>query len=117
RRRAGSRPAPTPAAAPEETAVETRAVTIQFSADSKTLAFSTFSTKAETDKARKERKTGDQAPKDGLTIVDLASGRAARIDRVKRFAMPEKFAGYLAYVREAPETRAPPAQAKQQEND
>ena len=114
---AGSRPTPTPAATPEETAVETRGVTIQFAADSKTLAFSTFPTKAENDKARKERKTGDQAPKDGLTIVDLASGRATHIDRVKRFAMPEKAAGYLAYLREPQETRQAPAEAKPQEKD
>jgi len=116
---AGARPAPTPAATPEETAAEARSVTIQFSADTRTLAFSTFPAKAETDKARKEKKTGDQAPKDGLVIVDLASGRVARVDRVKRFAMPEKAAGYLAYLREPPETRPAPAAAKPQndEND
>ena len=37
-----------------------------------------------------------------MVIVDLASGKATRIERVKRFAMPEKAAGLLAYLREGP---------------
>lgn len=105
---AGMRPAPALAANPEEgPAPEARGVTIEFSADSRTLVFSTFPSKADTDKARKEKKTGDQAPKDGIVIVDLASGHATRIERVKRFEMPEKASGYLAYLREG--TAGPPA--------
>src|ERR1700685_704455 len=62
---AGTRPAPTPAAHAEEgPPAESRGVTIEFSANSKTLVFSTFPAKADTDKARKDKKTGDQAPKD-----------------------------------------------------
>ena len=63
---------------------------LEFSADSKTVVFSTFPAKAEIDKARKDKKP---APKDGMVIVDLASGKATRIERVKRFAMPEKAVG------------------------
>ncbi|HYW41615.1 MAG TPA: prolyl oligopeptidase family serine peptidase [Bryobacteraceae bacterium] len=110
---AGARPAPVPAATAEEgPPAEARSVTITFSADSRTVAFSTFPTKAAADKAKKEKKTGDQAPKDGMVIVDLASGKAARMERVKRFQMAEKASGYLAYLREAPETAqtsTPPA--------
>ena len=104
---AGMRPAPAPAANPEEgPPTEARGVTIEFSADSRTLVFSTFPAKADADKARKDKKTGDQAPKDGMVIVDLASGHVTRIERVKRFQMAAKASGYLAYLREAPETPA-----------
>ena len=108
---AGARPQPTPSATPEEgPPTEARSVTIAFSADSRTLVFSTFPAKAAVDKAKKDKKTGDQAPKDGMVIVDLASAKATRIERVKRFQMAEKAAGYLAYLREAPETAPATAQ-------
>ena len=98
---AGERPAPAPAGDAEEGPPgAARSVTIAFSADSRTLVFSTFPAKADLEKARKEKKTGDQAPKDGMVIVDLASGGVTRIERVKRFQMPEKAAGYLAYLKE-----------------
>jgi dipeptidyl aminopeptidase/acylaminoacyl peptidase len=114
---AGARPVVQPSATPEEgPPPEPRTVTIAFSADSRTLVFSTFPTKAETDKARKEKKTGDQAPKDGMVIVDLATGKAKRIERIKRFQVPEKAAGYLTYLKEAPETKpeAKPAEEKKE---
>jgi len=101
---AGARPAPAPTATVEEgPPPEARGVTIAFSPDSRTLVFSTFPPKADTDKARKEKKTAEQMPKDGMVIVDLAGGSATRIERVKQFQLPEKAAGYLAYLREAPE--------------
>jgi len=108
---AGARPAPEQAAVPEEgPPPPPRAVTILFSADSRTLVFSTFATKAEVDKAKKDKKTAAQMPKDGMVIVDLASGKATRMDRIKQFAMPEKANGWLAYLREPPESAAPAAQ-------
>jgi len=104
---AGARPQPTAVAIPEEgPPPEARGTTITFSADSKYVAFSTFPSKADMDKARKERRTGDQAPKDGMVIVDLATAKAVTVDRVRRFAMPEKASGFLAYQREAPEAPA-----------
>jgi len=103
---AGARPVAPPAATEEEDAPPPpRGVTIEFSADSKTVVFSTFPTKAETNQAKKDKKTPDQMPKDGMVIVALASGRQTRIERVRRFAMPLKGDGYLAYLREAPEGR------------
>src|SRR5215472_12052058 len=82
-----------------------RAAIIQFSADSHTVTFSTFAPKAEIDKAKKEKKPADQMPKDDMVIVDLVSGRATRMDRIKGFAMPEKANGFLAYLHETPETK------------
>jgi dipeptidyl aminopeptidase/acylaminoacyl peptidase len=103
---AGARPAPPLTANPEEgPALEARSVTITFSSDNKTVVFSTFPTKEETEKARKEKKTGDQAPKDGMVIFDLATGKATRVERVKRFQMPEKASGVLVYLKEAADTK------------
>ncbi len=99
---AGARPAPA-AASEEAPAAEARGVTILFSANSRTVVFSTFPAKAETDKAKKDKKPADQMPKDGMVIVDLAGGQATPVPRVKRFALPENAAGYLAYLRDAPE--------------
>jgi dipeptidyl aminopeptidase/acylaminoacyl peptidase len=101
---AGMRPAPVPNATPEEgPPTEARGVTIQFSSDSRTVVFSTFPPKADSDKAKKEKKP---APKDGMVILDLASGKVTRMDRVKRFSMPEKAAGILAYWKEGPDAPA-----------
>jgi dipeptidyl aminopeptidase/acylaminoacyl peptidase len=105
RQPAGARPAPAAPTPGEETPAEPRGISIAFSADSRTVVFSTFPAKADTDKAKKDKKPAGEMPKDGMAIVDLASGRATRIERVKRFQLPEKAAGYLAYLREAPETK------------
>ena len=98
---AGARPQPAAAATEEGPAPEARGITIAFSSDSKFAVFSTFPSKADTDKARKEKKTADQMPKDGMVIVELASGKATTIDRVRRFVLPEKAAAYVAYQKEA----------------
>jgi dipeptidyl aminopeptidase/acylaminoacyl peptidase len=104
---AGARPQPAAAGAAEEgPPPEARGTTIAFSSDSKFLVFSTFPSKADTDKARKEKKTADQMPKDGMVIVNLATAQATTIDRVRRFALPEKAAAYLVYQREAAERAA-----------
>src|ERR1039457_1503007 len=101
---AGQRPAPVPPAPDAEgPPPEARGATITFSADSKTVVFSTFPAKAESDKARKDKKP---APKEGMVIVDLASGKTTRVDRVKGFAMPDKASGLLVYLKEPPD---PPA--------
>ena len=104
REAAGARPAPTPPTPGEEgPAPPAPAAVLMFSADSKTLVFSTFPTKAETDKAKKDRKP---APKGGMVIVELASGKATRFERVKRFVLPEKGNGVLAYQKEGPDAPA-----------
>src|ERR1035437_216647 len=95
---AGQPPAPLPPAPDQEgPPPEARGATVTFSADSKTVVFSTFPAKAESDKAKKDKKP---APKEGMVIVDLASGKATRVERVKRFAMPEKASGLLVYLKE-----------------
>src|SRR4051794_5006552 len=97
---AGMRPAPMPPTPGEEgPAVAAPSAVLNFSADSKTVVFSTFPSKADTDKAKKDKKP---APKSGMVIVDLVSGKATRIERVKRFVVPEKGNGVIAYQKEGP---------------
>lgn len=109
---AGMRPAPAQAATPEETPdAAPRGATIEFSADSRTVVFNIFPTKAETAQAKKDKKP---APKDGMMIVDLASGKSVKIDRVRRFAMPEDAGGYLAYQRQGPDTPSSAAETPQE---
>src|ERR1035441_8280812 len=101
---AGQRPAPVPPAPDQEgPPPEARGATLTFSADSRTVVFSTFPAKAEIDKARKDKKP---APKEDMVIVDLGSGKTTRVERVKGFAMPEKASGLLVYLKEPPD---PPA--------
>ena len=102
---AGERPAPAPAADSEEGTPQQRNLTIQISADSRVAAFSAFPLHEDVVKAKKDKKP---APKDALVIVDLASGKETRIDRVRRFQMPEKNAALLVYSKDAPD--APAAQ-------
>ncbi|HEX3880222.1 MAG TPA: prolyl oligopeptidase family serine peptidase [Bryobacteraceae bacterium] len=98
---AGMRPTPAPSATPEEEpAAPPRGATIDFAADSRTVVFNTFPLKADSEKAKKDKKP---APRDGMTIVDLATGKSLKVDRVRRFAMPEDAGGYLAYQKEGPE--------------
>ena len=99
---AGARPPPpAPTGEEEGPPPRARAVTIAFSADSKTLVFSTFPSKADVDKAKKEKKKPEQMPKDAMVIVNLASDAVTKIERVKQFHLPEKASGYLAYLKEA----------------
>ncbi len=101
---AGARPAPTPPTPGEEgPPVAAPTAVLTFSADSKTVVFSTFPAKAENDKAKKDKKP---APKGGMVIVDLTAGKATRIERVKRFVLPEKGNGVLAYQKEGPDAPA-----------
>ena len=63
------------------------------------VVFGVFPSKAETAQAKKIR---NPAPRNGMMIVDLASGKSLE-DRVsvRRFAMPEDATGgYLAYQKD-----------------
>jgi hypothetical protein len=81
---------------------------LAFTADSRFAVFQILPTKAETEKARKEKKKPDEMPKNALGIMDLATGQVARIERVKSFQTPEDGAGFLAYLLEPkPEEKRP----------
>jgi dipeptidyl aminopeptidase/acylaminoacyl peptidase len=73
---------------------------ISFTSDSRFLVFQILPAKAETDKARKEKKKPEDMPKNALGIMDLTTGEVARIERVKNFQVPEDGAGFIAYLLE-----------------
>src|ERR1044071_8110600 len=72
-----------------------------FTADSRFLVFVTEPTKAEVNKAKKEKKKPEDMPKNGLSIMDVWNGAVTRIEKVKTFRVPEDGSGYIAYLLEA----------------
>ncbi|MET0517381.1 MAG: prolyl oligopeptidase family serine peptidase, partial [Burkholderiaceae bacterium] len=77
-----------------------------FSADGRYLAFALQPSRAELDQAKKDKKTqGEDLPKPGLGLMDLASGKVEiTFERVKRFAWPEEGGAQLALLLEAPKS-------------
>src|SRR6476659_7036347 len=71
-----------------------------FTYDTRFLVFTIEPTKAEVNKARKEKKKPEDMPKNGLGIMDLANGTVTRIERVKSFRVPEEAPGSIAYLME-----------------
>src|SRR5689334_10160728 len=72
-----------------------------FTADSKFVVFTTEPTKAEVNKAKKDKKKPDDMPKNGLSIMDLSNGTVKHIERVKTFRVPEDGGGFIAYQMES----------------
>ena len=79
-----------------------------FTADSRFIVFTTEPTKAEVNKAKKEKKKPEDMPKNGLSIMDLSNGTVTHIERVKSFRVPEDGAGFIAYLMEAAKPEAKP---------
>src|SRR6187549_3943848 len=73
-----------------------------FTADSRFVVFGTEPTKAELNKAKKDKKKPEDMPKNGLGIMDLSNGNVVKIERVKNFQVPEDGSGFIAYLMEAP---------------
>ena len=101
REAAGSRPLRTLRTLETDEPVPPPAVTIAFTADSRFVVFSSFPPKADVEKAAKEKKKPEEMPKKSMVIVDLASGAAVRIERVKNFQVPENSGDAVAYLCEA----------------
>lgn len=74
---------------------------VSFTADSRFLIFQILPTKAETEKAKREKKRPEDMPKSAMGIMDLSTGEVTRIERVKNFQVPEDGAGFVAYLLEA----------------
>ena len=106
---AGARPpAPRPnfALNPDDPPPQPPGLRIAFTRDSRTVVFSTFPPKAETDQAKRDKKKPEDMPKNGLVILDLASGKAVPIARVKSFQVPDKGDGVVAYLHESEQAKA-----------
>jgi hypothetical protein len=91
-------PIPDPTATEEPPA---RGIRVLFTSDNQWLMATTYPLKADTEKARNEKKKADEMPKTGLLIVKLATGEATRIDRVKSMQVPSKGGPWVAYQKEA----------------
>lgn len=89
-------------------AEQARLIRPVFTADTRFLVFGTEPTKAELNKAKKEKKKPEDMPRNGLSIMDLTSGEVTRIEKVKTFRVPEDNGGFIAYLLEA--QPAPPAE-------
>jgi dipeptidyl aminopeptidase/acylaminoacyl peptidase len=73
-----------------------------FSADGQYVAFAVVPTKADLEKAKKEKKKPEEMPKAGVGLMDLATGKVEVIERVKRFAWPQEGGAWLAVHLDAP---------------
>ncbi|MFZ6819345.1 prolyl oligopeptidase family serine peptidase [Undibacterium sp. Ji22W] len=71
-----------------------------FSFDGKYLAFAIAPTRAELEKAKKAKVKPEDAPKPGVGVIDLATGKLEKIDRVKRFSFAEEGGSLLAVLSE-----------------
>jgi len=71
-----------------------------FSADGRFVAYALQPSRAELDKAKKDKKKGDDAPKPGAGWLDLSSGKPESLERVKRFAWAEEGGTQLALLLE-----------------
>ena len=71
-----------------------------FTADSRFLIFATEPTKADVNKAKKEKKKPEDMPKNGLSIMDLSTGTVTQVEKVKTFRVPEDGSGFIGYLSE-----------------
>jgi dipeptidyl aminopeptidase/acylaminoacyl peptidase len=113
RESAGAQPPP-PAPDPEsEAPPRPPTLTIRFSHDSKTVVFTTFAPKAETDAAKKAKKKPEEMPKGGLVIVPLVgtvAGTVVRVEHVENFQLPEDGDGWVAFLKQSGSAPVQPAQ-------
>ncbi len=93
-------PPPDPDPDAEEQGPPRPAVHLLFTRSGRFLAATTFPTRAETEKARKEKKKPEEMPKRGLLIIDTMTGAATRFAGVKSFQTPEKGGELVAYLKE-----------------
>jgi dipeptidyl aminopeptidase/acylaminoacyl peptidase len=84
----------------EVLAGQARLVRPLFTADSRFIVFSIEPTKAEVNKAKKEKKKPEEMPKNALGVMDLSDGAVKRIEKVKSFQVPEDGSGFIAYLLE-----------------
>jgi len=70
--------------------------------DGKFVVFTIAPLKAEMDKAKKDKKKAEDQPKNGLGVMDLATGEVATAERVKSFKIAEESGTHVAYLLEPP---------------
>jgi len=80
--------------------------------DGRFLIYRIVPLQSDLDKAKKEKKKDEEKPKDGLGIIDLASGKQDMFERVKNFQIPEEGNGWVAFLMEK---KVPPKDEKKEE--
>jgi dipeptidyl aminopeptidase/acylaminoacyl peptidase len=86
-----------------------------FTADSKFVVFGIEPTKADLNKAKKEKKKPEEMPKNAIGVMDVSNGQVTRIEKVKNFQVPEDGAGFIAYLLEAKPEEKKPEEKKEEE--
>src|SRR4030095_3491670 len=84
-----------------------------FTADSRFLVFGIEPTKAEVNKAKKDKRKPEDIPKNALGIMDLSTRTGTRAERVKTFRVPEDGSGVFAYLLEAKPEEKPSSPSPQ----
>ncbi len=106
----GKRPDPTPPEPGQPPAFTPPSGQLAFTADARWLIFTIYPAREEIRRAKKQKKRPDDMPKNSIGIMDISTGEVARVDRVKRFQVPEASAGVIAYLMESKaEERRPDA--------
>src|SRR5262249_33352643 len=88
-------------AAPTAEQAAARSIRIVLTHDNRYAIASAFPSKAETEKAKKERKRPDEMPRNSMIIVDLTNLSASRVADVASFQIPELGESFVAYLRGA----------------
>ncbi|MDQ2992161.1 MAG: hypothetical protein M3R30_04985, partial [Candidatus Eremiobacteraeota bacterium] len=81
---------------------EARGVSPVFTSDSRFVVYTIAPVKADVDAAKKAKKKPEQMPKNGLGILELASGTATTVERVKSYKLATNSAHWIAYLLEKP---------------
>jgi dipeptidyl aminopeptidase/acylaminoacyl peptidase len=100
-------PLPDPEANPDAPP-PVRNVRISFTGDNRYVICTTYPLKADTEKAKKEKKKPEEMPKGGLVIVDLTTFASSTVASVRSVQVPSKAGDWIAYLKES-NAPAPPA--------
>lgn len=84
----------------DKTQVFARGENLNFSQDSRYLAFIIKPYRDSTMNMRRRKVKKDDLPKDTLAVYDLRTLKLSKYANVKSYQMPEKWSGWLAYLRE-----------------
>ncbi|MEO8434179.1 MAG: prolyl oligopeptidase family serine peptidase [Pyrinomonadaceae bacterium] len=84
----------------EVLAAQARLIRPVFTADGRFVVFSIEPTKAEVNKAKKEKKKPEEMPRNSMGIMDVSNGTITRVEKVKNFQVPEDGSGFIAYLME-----------------
>ncbi len=76
-----------------------RGIRIEFTHDGKYAIASAFPPKADTEKARKDKKPAGEMPRNSMIIVDITTMTATRVADVASFQVPENGASFVAYLK------------------